>query len=132
LIQELEIEEKRNREMINGLDVIQDKIVEENNTIDKEIESVQDLMKRNEKEYDNIIKKYEDEIEKKYAEEEDDKPEYEEPALEYYYKQYGLEDIINHDYNNEANTERAKFNQELEKIKEKMEVMEKQLYENES
>jgi|LauGreDrversion4_2_1035121.scaffolds.fasta_scaffold48957_4 hypothetical protein len=93
--------------------------------IDKELDNVQDLIMKNEKEYDNILKKYEEEIELKYMNEDDDKEQNDgERSIDHYYKLYGVEDIIHHDYNNDINNTKTNFKKEMEKIKENMDIVE--------
>lgn len=126
---DLEQEERKTKEMISGLDKVQDKFVEENNSIDKYLEQLQEAKKKNEIEYDKIYERYEKDIEDKYAkEEENELIEEGEKNLEDYYKQYGLDEIIHHDYNLDVESSRTKFKSEMENISEKMQILEKQLY----
>lgn len=125
LLEYLDLEETKTKTYINGLDTLQDKIKEENNLIDKELDNVQDLIRKNETDYDNILKKYEEEIELKYSNEDEEKDvNEEEKSLDHYYKLYGVDDIIHHDYNNDINNTRTNFNKEMEKIKKNVEIVE--------
>jgi len=43
-----------------------------------------------------------------------------EKSLDYYYKKYEIDDIIHHDYNNDLNKSKSNFQNEIEKMKEKI------------
>ena len=82
------------------------------------------MIRKNEVEYDNILKKYEEEVELKYANEEDDKDLNDgEKSIDHYYKLYGVEDVIHHDYNNDLDKTKNNFQKETEQIKEKIEML---------
>lgn len=113
----LDEEQIKTQEFINGLDNIQEKISEESNVIDKQLDNVQDLIRKNEIEYDNIIKKYEEEIESKYAIDDEEKDEIEgDKSPDYYYRMYGVEDIIHHNYKNDIENINKSFQHDMDEM----------------
>lgn len=116
-MKDLDEEQAKTQIFINGLDNVQQKISEEDKIIDTELDKLQALIRKNELEYDNIINKYEEEIENKYSKDDEEKDDYEgDKSPDYYYKLYGIEDIIHHNYQNDVDHMNKSFRNEKEKL----------------